>query len=168
MIQSGLSSSVLAIVIVVLILLAVKEFVESMNDKQDAANHREKIEEKVEEKVEELKEEIKEAKGERRDMLTWQNVTMGIIGVLVIVAIVLFVIAYNKSTQTSRLQAAKQAFGKLPGTAREYIYTPAKDKVYTPAKEYVVDKAGYVLGRARDGGEYVKKEWKKFRGDSNL
>ena len=56
----------MAIVIVVLILLAVKEFVENRNDKQDAANHREKIEEKVEEKVEELKEEIKEAKGERR------------------------------------------------------------------------------------------------------
>lgn len=154
MIQSGLSSSVLAIVIVVLILLAVKEFVESMNDKQDAANHREKIEEKVEEKVEELKEEIKEAKGERRDMLTWQNVTMGIIGVLVIVAIVLFVIAYkgveNRDSKT-KYTIAKQAFGKLPGTAKQYVYDRPTG--------YVVEKAGNVGRRAREG-------WNRLRGNN--
>ena len=108
MIQSGLSSSVLAIVIVVLILLAVKEFVESMNDKQNAAIHREKIEEKVEEKVEELKEEIKEAKAERRDMLTWQNVTMGIMLVLAIVVVVLFSVGFYQGEKGKKLKSGFQ------------------------------------------------------------
>lgn len=153
MIQSGLSSSVLAIIIVVLILLAVKEFVESMNDKQDAANHREKIEEKVDEKVEELKEQMKEAKAERqsnyRDMLTWQNVTLSLFGVLVILLVVLFVINYNNSQITSRLGAATQAFFKIPGTAVDYVVSPA------------ISGVSKVVGGVKSGGGYVLEEARK-------
>ena len=138
MIQSGLSSSVLAIIIVVLILLSVKEFVESMNDKQDASNQRHKNEEKIEE----LKEKIQEAKAERqsnyRDMLTWQNVTISFIGVLVIVAIVLFVIAYRSSTSNSRLEAAKQAARNVVVTyPKEYLIQPARDMVLNPVLDKI-------------------------------
>ena len=124
MIQSGLSSSVLAIIIVVLILLAVKEFVESMNDKQDAANHREKIEEKVEEKVQELKEEMKEAKAERqsnyRDMLTWQNVTLSLFGVLVIVLVVLFTVGAYQGGKGKRLASGLEYLTSAPGEVYKF------------------------------------------------
>ena len=120
MIQSGLSSSVLAIIIVVLILLAVKEFVESMNDKQNAAIHREKIEEKVEEKVEELKEEIKEAKAERRDMLTWQNVTMGIMLVLAIVVVVLFSVGFYQGEKGKKLTSGFEYVTSAPGEVYKF------------------------------------------------
>ena len=142
MIQSGLSSSVLAIIIVVLILLAVKEFVESMNDKQNAAIHREKIEEKVEEKVEELKEEIKEAKAERRDMLTWQNVTMGIMLVLAIVLVVLFSVGFYQGGEGKKLMSGFQYVTSAPG------------EVYKFSNPYIQDLyAGY---KTHFGDPYVK------------
>jgi hypothetical protein len=85
-----LSSSLLIVVIVVLGILALKEFVETMNQEQEAAMQREKNKETIKE----LKEEMKESKRkqeETKDYLTMTNLRIGLGSVALIVLLVLFV-----------------------------------------------------------------------------